>query len=102
MSMAEKIDSVIKGELTSLYYVGTLANELGRTPQTIRKWEVAGILPKPIFKDKSGKRLYTMEQINTIVACAEKCHVRQGYSVANTNFKACVHEELAKLNKKYI
>lgn len=94
--------AIIKGEELELFYIDTLASELGRTPQTIRKWEVSGILPRPIFKDSMGRRLYSQEQIDVIVACAEKSNVRQGYSVANTNFSVRVHEALKELNKKYI
>ena len=93
---------VINGEEVNLFYIERLASELGRTPQTIRKWEVSGILPKPIFRDKLGRRLYSLEQIDTIVECAEKSNVRQGYSVANTNFSVRVHNALNELNKKYI
>lgn len=41
------------GVVVTLYPISTLAEELGRTSQTIRKWEVAGVLPRPIFKDKT-------------------------------------------------
>ena len=86
----------------NLFYIERLASELGRTPQTIRKWDVSGILPKPIFRDKLGRRLYSLEQIDTIVECAEKSNVRQGYSVANTNFSVRVHNALNELNAKYL
>lgn len=50
--MRAKVYTLKNGEKIKLYPINVLANELGRTSQTIRKWEVAGILPKPIFKDK--------------------------------------------------
>lgn len=102
MAVASMQTLVINGEEVNLFYIERLASELGRTPQTIRKWEVSGILPKPIFRDKLGRRLYSLEQIDTIVECAEKSNVRQGYSVANTNFSVRVHNALNELNKKYI
>lgn len=102
MAVASMQTVVINGEEVNLFYIERLASELGRTPQTIRKWEVSGILPKPIFRDKLGRRLYSLEQIDTIVECAEKSNVRQGYSVANTNFSVRVHNALNELNKKYI
>lgn len=102
MAVASMQTVVINGEEVNLFYIDRLASELGRTPQTIRKWEVSGILPKPIFRDKLGRRLYSLEQIDTIVECAEKSNVRQGYSVANTNFSVRVHNALNELNKKYI
>ena len=102
MAVASMQTLVINGEEVNLFYIDRLASELGRTPQTIRKWEVSGILPKPIFRDKLGRRLYSQEQIDAIVECAEKSNVRQGYSVANTNFSVRVHKALDEINKKYI
>ena len=102
MGVASKQVVELNGEEIELFYIERLASELGRTPQTIRKWEVSGILPKPIFRDKQGRRLYTQEQIDTIVACAEQSNVRQGYSVANTNFSNRVFKAFAELNNKYI
>ncbi len=102
MAVASMQTLVINDEEVNLFYIERLASELGRTPQTIRKWEVSGILPKPIFRDKLGRRLYSLEQIDAIVECAEKSNVRQGYSVANTNFSVRVHKALDELNKKYI
>ena len=102
MAVASMQTLVINGEEVKLFYIERLASELGRTPQTIRKWEVSGILPKPIFRDKLERRLYSLEQINAIVECAEKSNLRQGYSVANTNFSVRVHKALDEINKKYI
>ena len=47
--MRAKVYTLKNGEKIKLYPINVLANELGRTSQTIRKWEVAGILPKPHF-----------------------------------------------------
>lgn len=102
MPVASKQTVTINGEELELFYVDRLASELGRTPQTIRKWEVSGILPKPIFKDKNNRRLYSQEQIDAIVECAEKSNVRQGYSVANTNFSVRVFKALNEINNRYV
>ena len=99
--MRAKVYTLKNGEKIKLYPINVLANELGRTSQTIRKWEVAGILPKPILKDKNGRRMYSEEQIETIVRIAEQCNVRQGYSVANTSFPRKVHDALGEVNKQY-
>ena len=99
--MKAKVYTLKNAEKIKLYPINVLANELGRTSQTIRKWEVAGILPKPIFKDKNGRRMYSEEQIETIVRIAEQCNVRQGYSVANTSFPRKVHDALEEVNKQY-
>lgn len=91
----------IKGEEVELYYISTLAEMLGRSPQTIRKWEIAGIIPDCLFRDKFGRRMYTAEQIKAIVETAENCNVRIGYSIANTNFTPRVVKALNEVNKKY-
>lgn len=91
----------VEGEEIELYYINTLANALGRTSQTIRKWEIAGIIPDACFRDKRGRRLYTAEQINIIVNIAEECRIRQGESIANTGFSKKVHKALEEHNKKY-
>lgn len=91
------------GMTVEVYSINVLASELGRTAQTVRKWEIAGILPKALFKDqKTGKRFYSREQIDTIVKCAEESNIRQGYSVSNTSFPNRVHTALKILNQKYL
>lgn len=92
----------INGEEVELFYIGTLAEALGRTPQTIRKWEIAGILPDTLFRDKLGRRMYSAEQIKAIVECAERSNVRPSYSIANTNFSPRVYKALDEINKKYL
>lgn len=102
MPVANTKTVTVKGVEVQLFYINTLGEALGRTAQTIRKWEISGILPDCLFRDKMNRRMYSQEQIDAIVACAEKSNVRQGYSVANTNFGPRVKEALATLNKKYI
>ena len=91
----------INGEKEELFYIGELANSLGRTTQTVRKWEIGGIIPKTIFKDKSSRRMYTQGQIDIIVQIAEDCSIMQGQSIGNTLFSARVHKALAEYNKRY-
>lgn len=89
------------GEIIELFYIGTLANALGRTTNTIRKWEIAGVIPDPCFQDANGRRLYSQEQIDAIVRCAEKAKIKQGLSIANTSFSQWCHKELDILKEKY-
>jgi predicted site-specific integrase-resolvase len=91
----------INGVEVELFYIGVLAESLGRSSQTVRKWEISGLLPPPIFRDKSNRRMYSKEQIDTIVQVAEDCHVRQGYSVANTSFANKVFTAINLVNKQY-
>ncbi len=85
-----------------LYPIGALAAALGRLPDTVRKWEVSGILPPTPFKhDQRRVRLYSQEMIDIIVSCAEKAHISQGRSISHTPFQKMVHEELDVLYKRY-
>lgn len=69
------------GRMTYLFNIGTLANLLGRNTQTIRKWEVAGIIPPTPFKAAS-RRLYSQEHMNAIIRLAEKYHLGVGRKVS--------------------
>lgn len=89
------------GEIIELFYIGALASALGRSTNAIRKWEIAGVIPDPCFRDEQGRRLYSQEQIDVIVQCAEKAQIKQGLSIANTSFSTWVHKELAILREKY-
>lgn len=89
------------GEEIELFYIGELAHALGRTPNTIRKWEIAGVIPDPCFQDPNGRRLYSREQIDAIVSCAERAGIKQGSSIANTSFSRWCYRELDKLREKY-
>lgn len=91
----------INGKEIELYYISTLAEALGRSTQTVRKWEISGVLPKTMFKDKNGRRMYSDEQINIIVNVAEECQIKQGLTIANTSFSARVHRRINELNQTY-
>ena len=84
------------GYSTTLYNINVLANWLGRTSQTIRKWEIAGVIPKTPFKS-DGKRLYSKEQIDILVECAEKANISTGKKMSQTNFTRNVQKKWQKL-----
>lgn len=90
------------GEEVEVFYIAHLASALGRTSGTIRKWEISGVIPDSCFKDSLGRRMYTQEQIDVIVRCAERAKISQGLSIANTSFSNWVHKELDELRKKYL
>jgi hypothetical protein len=92
---------VINGEKVPMFYIGTLANSLNRTATSIRIWESKGIIPKSWFKDKFGKRMYTQEQIDIIVECANECEIAQGRKMSMTDFSVECHRRFAELHKKY-
>ena len=90
------------GRKLELFYMGKLATALGRNPHTIRAWERHGIIPDCLFRDKTGKRLYSQDQIDIIVKCARKENVRQGQDISKTNFIKNVHSQLEVLKKDYL
>ena len=85
------------GVETKLYNIGVVAEAIGRTSQTIRKWEVAGIIPPTPFK-QNGKRLYSKEHIDAIVKCAEKTKIMQGSKLSQTMFSSKLYEEFQRVN----
>jgi hypothetical protein len=89
--------SPVTGRKTYLYNIGVLAQALGRTPQTIRRWEVAGVIPETPFK-MNGKRLYSTEHINAIVKCAESSHITMGSPISQTAFTKKVYREFQRVN----
>lgn len=89
--------SPITGRKTTLYNIGVVAEAIGRTSQTIRKWEVGGVIPPTPFKQK-GKRLYSKEHIDAIVKCAESSHIMQGSQVSQTAFSKKLYREFQKVN----
>lgn len=94
--------TVPSGEVLTLYPISYLAASVGRETQTIRKWEISGILPESMFRDNKGNRLYSGEQIDCITRVAERCKISQGKSISNTNFSRFCTEELNAIKEKYL
>lgn len=99
-----KVYKVKEQELV-LYPIGKVVEELKkagytRDAQTIRKWETSGVTPPALFR-VGGKRLYSEEQISAYVNTAVECDIRQGLSIAKTDFSELIWEELTEINKQY-
>lgn len=93
--------TTLNGEQVKLYEIGVLAERLGRTSITIRSWEDKGIIPKSEFRSKSGRRLYTQEQIEVIHYWAKKDKIMRGRSFCLTNFSVHCHRHFEALHNKY-
>ena len=89
------------GVQVELFPIGELADYLGRTTQTVRKWELSGVLPNTLFINKRGYRLYTREQIMLIGKTAEETQLMTGRQYSKIKFSKLVKERLEKLNLKY-
>lgn len=48
------------------YRIGEVAKRVGKTPQTIKRWEEAGKISKAKKSKSSGWRVYTEEQVKVI------------------------------------
>lgn len=88
------------GIKTTLYNIGTLAEALGRTSQTIRKWEISGVIPPTPFK-QDGKRLYSKEHLDALVECAEKSKIKQGLKLGDTSFTKRAYERFEEINDQF-
>ncbi len=54
--------------VVTMHTLGFLADRLGRSIQGLRLWEQNGILPEALYRDKSGRRLFTSFQLDRIVS----------------------------------
>ena len=88
------------GVKTTLYSIGELADRLGRSPQTVRKWEIGGILPPTPFKI-SRVRYYSEEHIQLIVESAEKSKIKVGKAINDTQFSSRCYKGFEELNKLF-
>ena len=102
MPPVKPITANINGITVELFYTERLATALGRTTQTIRKWEIGGTIPKAIFKDKNGRRMYSQDQIDVIVRVAEDCGLKQGSGISSAKFRNTLVRELKAVNQKYL
>jgi hypothetical protein len=84
------------GRTTTLYNIGYLAEQVGRTSQTIRRWEIAGVLPPTPFRQQ-GKRLYSQEHVDAVVRCAEKYRITLGIQLPK-GFAKSLYKEFQELN----
>jgi hypothetical protein len=66
-----------RGEIREFYGIGALAQALGRSSNSIRRWEAEGILPRAPWRSGSGdfrgrRRLFPQELIQEIVEIAQE------------------------------
>lgn len=89
------------GNSVELYSIGELAFRLGRATDTVRKWEIGGIIPPTCFHDRNGCRMYTLEQINLIVDTATECRILQGRYLSVSGFPKKLAERWKPLIESY-
>ena len=103
MAGSQRYPQTIKmpnGEYLTLYPISTVAEAVGRSVKTIRRWELAGIIPPSGFRDRNNARMYTEEQIVLITKCAEKAKINVT-RLGDTTFSKKVYEGMKKLREEY-
>ena len=88
------------GIKTTLFGIRFLAEQLGRTTQCVRKWEIGGVIPPTPFRI-NGRSYYSKEHIDIIVSSAEKSKIKQGKTLGNTKFSERCYREFEELHKKF-
>lgn len=68
----------LNGKDINVYSTGQVAELLGRSPQMLRNWEKAGLIPASVFPDKH--RLYTKSQVDLLVDLAEAIYNHGGWT----------------------
>lgn len=80
---------IINGERLMMYTIGEVCKALGKNTVTLRMWEKEGWIPKPSYrtpppksqqlpgKASRGRRLYTQQQLDTLLDAVE------GYNIAD-------------------
>lgn len=84
------------GKTTTLYNIGYIADAIGRTSQTIRKWEISGTIPPTPFK-QGDKRLYSKEHVDALVKNVEKYKITMG-SLISKSFSKAVYRDFQAIN----
>ena len=59
---------VVSSKQGTFFTIGALARAVGKSVQTVRLWEVSGMIPVTSNRSKKGDRLYSATQIESIYA----------------------------------
>lgn len=90
---------LINGKEYEVFTIGVLAYKIGRSPQTVRKWERDGMIPAPL-RDPAGRRVYLEDHIDAIVRITNECRIRPGDSIVDTGFPVKVKAAFDFIKKK--
>jgi DNA-binding transcriptional MerR regulator len=72
---------IINGKELEMFTIGELAKRLDRQLQTLRKWETLGVIPQATYRSGTNRRLYTKNQIESIVHLVKKYRIKQGQPI---------------------
>lgn len=92
----------INGVDVEMYSIGELAKELGRESQTIRKWEIGGIIPPTRFRDNAKRRLYPLQIVKGMKMIVDEEDITQGVSFETTDFTKRVEKLFREVEKELL
>lgn len=86
------------GTIQTFYTIATVAKIFGRKTVTIRAWEDRGELPRPKYRTPkprgkhlgsapAGRRLYTQDQVDFLVALCERYNMMDHFKADWTGFR---------------
>lgn len=90
----------VQGKLMTLYSIGELASAIMRDTNTVRKWELYGLIPRARFRDKHGRRLYAREEIEALVKIVAEENPRTGVPFKMTRLKERVQSAWEQIRKQ--
>ena len=84
------VDLEVRGNMVRFYLVSVLAEQLERLPQTVRKWEKQGYIPRSKYRtpgrtEHGQRRIYTRPMIEGIVIIAKEEGVVGNVSTRNVS-----------------
>ena len=59
----DKITVYVEGEELELYTIGYVAKLLKKSVETVRAWERAKVIPRPMYRAKNNVRLYHPKEV---------------------------------------
>jgi len=68
-AIERSLTRVLNGKTVEVFSTGQVAEAMGRTPQMLRNWEKANLIPPSTLPDKH--RLYTKAQVRMLVGLAK-------------------------------
>lgn len=103
---ARPTTKIIKGNPVEFFTIGALALALNKSVVTIRQWISKGYIPQAVYRlpdrgNIKGRRLYTREQIQVVLALAEEQGILSGRRIdwsKNLDFAKKVHAGWKTLN----
>lgn len=91
----------VGGAKFELHTIGYVAQKVGRSTLTLRRWERLSIIPSPVFKSKTGRRLYTNEEIDLLGRLIEELGLRRGLNILETRFHELVTTGFNRIRKTF-